>query len=110
MHFRVIFVMDLLNGEVVHARRGERDRYQPIHLFSSIVRSSDPLEILELLRPAEVYVADLNRLTKTGDNRATLRALRDRFPDVRLMLDYRNRFAGLDCRRLDSGNAGKRQS
>jgi phosphoribosylformimino-5-aminoimidazole carboxamide ribotide isomerase len=88
MPFRVIFVLDLLNGEVVHAQRGERDLYKPIHQFSVVVSSSDPVQILEQLRPAEVYVADLNRLMKTGDNRATLTALRERFPDVKIMLEY----------------------
>ena len=88
MDFRLVFVMDLLNGEVVHAQRGERDLYKPIHQFSVVVSSSDPVQILEQLRPAEVYVADLNRLMKTGDNRATLTALRERFLDVKIMLEY----------------------
>lgn len=88
MSFRLVFVMDLHNGEVVHARRGKRDQYRPIHRFSSIVQDSDPIRILEQLRPAEVYLADLNRLMKTGDNRATITALRATFPDVKIMLEY----------------------
>jgi phosphoribosylformimino-5-aminoimidazole carboxamide ribotide isomerase len=88
MSFRLVFVLDLLNGEVVHAIRGKRDQYRPIHRFSTVVLASDPIRILEQLRPVEVYLADLNRLMKTGDNRATLTALRERFPDVKIMLEY----------------------
>jgi phosphoribosylformimino-5-aminoimidazole carboxamide ribotide isomerase len=88
MNFRLIFVMDVLDGVVVHAKRGERDRYKPINLFSSIVSSSDPVHIIEELKPAEVYIADLNRLMNTGDNRAILKELRNRNKDLRIMLDY----------------------
>lgn len=88
MNFRLVFVMDLLNGEVVHAIRGKRDHYQPVHRFSSVVQASDPIRILQQLRPVEVYLADLNRLMKTGENRATITALRARFPDVKIMLEY----------------------
>ncbi|MBA5941745.1 MAG: hypothetical protein H0M93_00165 [Methanophagales archaeon] len=101
MDFRLIFVMDLLDGVVVHAKRGERDQYKPISLSSSIVSSSDPLHIVHELKPAELYIADLNRLTKTGtktgDNRKILADIsnqRDKDRDgnrnseLRIMLDY----------------------
>ncbi len=88
MGFRLIFVMDLLDGVVVHAKRGERDQYKPINLFSSIVSSSDPVHIIDEIKPAEVYIADLNRLMNTGDNRAILKELKNRNKDLRIMLDY----------------------
>ena len=88
MNFRLVFVMDLLNGEVVHAIRGKREQYRPVHRFSSVVQASDPIRILQQLRPAEIYLADLNRLMKTGENRGTITALRARFPDVKIMLEY----------------------
>ena len=88
MNFRLIFVMDLLDGVVVHAKRGERDQYKPIDLFSSIVSSSDPVHIIEELKPAEVYIADLNRLMNSGDNREIVKELRTRNKDLRIMLDY----------------------
>ena len=65
---RCIFVLDLLNGAVVHAVRGERNRYEPIAGFSKIVSSSRPLDILHELRPREVYVADLDQITGQGEN------------------------------------------
>jgi len=63
-----MFVMDIFNGEVVHAVRGERSRYEPVDRISRVVSSSDPLEIIGEVKPEEVYVADLNRLTGSGDN------------------------------------------
>jgi phosphoribosylformimino-5-aminoimidazole carboxamide ribotide isomerase len=89
MNFRLVFVLDLLDGVVVHAKRGERDQYKPINRFSSIVRSSDPVQIVEELKPAEVYLADLNRLMNTGDNRELLKDLKTRTTEeVKIMLDY----------------------
>jgi len=88
MDFRLIFVMDLLDGVVVHAKRGERDKYVPIHRFSSIVTSSDPVRVIEAIKPREVYIADLNRLMNTGNNRPILEDLRARNRDLTIMLDY----------------------
>ncbi len=65
---RCIFVLDILNGAVVHALRGERKRYRPIAEFSRIVSTSEPIALLRTLRPREIYVADLNLLTGQGDN------------------------------------------
>ena len=48
--------------------RGERSRYEPISKFSRIVSSSGPMDVLEEVQPAEVYVADLNLLMGEGDN------------------------------------------
>ena len=84
----MIFVMDLLDGVVVHAKRGEREKYVPIHRFSSIVTSSDPARVIETIKPKEVYIADLNRLMSTGNNRPILKDLRTRNMDLRIMLDY----------------------
>ena len=69
---RCIFVLDIFNGAVVHAVRGERSLYEPIDRYSRIVSSSDPLVVLEEIRPKEVYVADLNLLTGSGDNLAAI--------------------------------------
>ncbi len=69
---RCIFVLDIFNGAVVHAVRGERSLYEPIDRYSRIVSSSDPLGVLEEIRPKEVYVADLNLLTGSGDNLAAI--------------------------------------
>ncbi len=64
--FRIILVLDILKGNTVHAIRGERAKYQPIQ--SKVCSSSNPLEIVSALKPAEVYIADLDRLQHFGDN------------------------------------------
>ena len=69
---RCIFVLDIFNGAVVHAVKGERSRYEAIEKYSKIVSTSDPLEILREIRPKEVYIADLNRLTGSGENLAVI--------------------------------------
>jgi phosphoribosylformimino-5-aminoimidazole carboxamide ribotide isomerase len=65
--FRIVFVMDVLNGSAVHAVRGERAKYKPIK-NSAICDSSAPMDIISLLMPREVYIADLDRLQHLGDN------------------------------------------
>ncbi len=72
---RCIFVLDILNGAVVHAVRGERNLYEPIAGYSKIVSSSGPLDILQQLRPQEVYVADLNQLMGRGENLAIIKEI-----------------------------------
>jgi len=88
MNFRLIFVLDLLDGVVVHAKKGEREKYEPVHLFSSIVGSSDPVRIMEELKPVDVYIADLNRLMGTGSNKRITKEIRDNNRKARLMVDY----------------------
>jgi phosphoribosylformimino-5-aminoimidazole carboxamide ribotide isomerase len=65
---KCIFVLDIFNGAVVHAVRGERSRYEPIERYSRIVTTSEPLGVLGEVRPKEVYIADLNLLTGFGEN------------------------------------------
>ncbi|MHC1636160.1 MAG: HisA/HisF-related TIM barrel protein [Candidatus Methanospirareceae archaeon] len=84
----MILAMDILDGKVVHARRGEREKYEPIHLFSSIVEDSAPLHVLEKLNPREVYIADLDRLLKRGDNKEVIKEMKKRNREVEIMLDY----------------------
>jgi len=66
--FRVIFVLDILDGQVVHAVKGDREKYGPINNFSKVCETSDPVEIVDELVPSEVYIADLNRLVNRGNN------------------------------------------
>ncbi len=88
MNFRLILALDLLDGSVVHAKRGEREKYEPIHLFSSIVRSSDPVHVIDAIKPDEVYIADLNRLMGTGDNKGIMNALRNKTKKTRITVEY----------------------
>ena len=69
---RCVYVLDILNGAVVHARRGERNSYRPITEFSRLVTTSEPLGVMREIRPREVYVADLNLITGKGENLAAI--------------------------------------
>ncbi|MEQ1600403.1 MAG: HisA/HisF-related TIM barrel protein [Methylophilaceae bacterium] len=85
----IIPVIDLLDGQIVHARRGERQHYQPIQ--SSLCQGSDPLTIvqalLELYPFEQLYIADLNAIQKRGHHAATIAAIRQAFPQLKLWLD-----------------------
>ncbi len=65
--FRIIFVLDILNGNAVHAVRGERAKYLPVK-GSVVCGSSAPVDIISTVMPKEVYIADLDYLQHLGDN------------------------------------------
>ncbi len=71
--FRIVFVLDILNGSAVHAVRGERAKYKPVK--SRVCDSSNPLDIISSLKPREVYIADLDRLQHFGDNFELIRKI-----------------------------------
>ncbi|HEY0832647.1 MAG TPA: HisA/HisF-related TIM barrel protein, partial [Azospirillum sp.] len=87
--FQVIPVLDLRGGGVVHARRGERDRYPPLH--SALCAGNDPVAVvrglLGLFAFPLLYVADLDAIEGTGDNGAALARLTAAFPQVGLWVD-----------------------
>ncbi|MEP3482513.1 MAG: HisA/HisF-related TIM barrel protein [Fuerstiella sp.] len=61
---QIIPVIDILDGQVVHGRAGNRESYQRIH--SQLTDSVKPLEVLDAMVQAAAaktaYVADLNGL------------------------------------------------
>ena len=65
--FRIIFVLDLLDGKAVHAIKGERSKYRPVQ-GSEVCDSAEPLDIVLTVKPIEVYIADLDRLQRQGNN------------------------------------------
>lgn len=74
--FRVVFVLDIFNGVVLHAAGGQRKNYKPVHAMSRLCNNSNPVDIVKQLKPSETYVADLNQLQKTGtDNYRIIREL-----------------------------------
>ena len=61
---KVIPVIDILNGIVVHAVRGKRQEYQPLQ--SSLCNSVEPLEVAKAFKAfgfGELYIADLDAIT-----------------------------------------------
>lgn len=85
----VIPVIDLKNGLVVRAHKGERDQYRPI--ATPLSPTPAPVDVargLLAIHPfATLYVADLDAIERQGDNRAALQALRAAFPRLDLWVD-----------------------
>jgi phosphoribosylformimino-5-aminoimidazole carboxamide ribotide isomerase len=92
--FEIIPVIDLLDGQVVHARRGDRQHYQPIQ--SSLCAGSEPLTIvqalLELYSFDQLYIADLNAIQKRSNHLQTIADIQARYPHLQIWLD-----AGISC-------------
>jgi phosphoribosylformimino-5-aminoimidazole carboxamide ribotide isomerase len=90
---QIIPVIDLLNGVVVHAKRGQRAAYQPIQ--SQLTASSAPLDIVAALLAlypfTQLYIADLNAIQKLGGdystNFAIIEAIAQRYPALELWID-----------------------
>jgi phosphoribosylformimino-5-aminoimidazole carboxamide ribotide isomerase len=90
---QIIPVIDLLDGVVVHAQRGDRAHYQPIQ--SQLTASSQPVEIVSALLAlypfTELYIADLNAIQKltgaTDTNYEAIKKIQSHFPQLTLWLD-----------------------
>ena len=74
---RIVPVLDLKGGIVVHARRGQRDEYAPLR--SPLVDGCEPVAVARALcavcRTSTLYVADLDALAGEPADVATLSAL-----------------------------------
>jgi phosphoribosylformimino-5-aminoimidazole carboxamide ribotide isomerase len=86
--FRVVFVMDIFNRSVVLAKGGIREKYFPVSDSSVICSNSDPLDIIEFLRPQEVYIADLNVLQSKGPLETNAEIIREVSLRANTMLDF----------------------
>lgn len=86
---KLIPVIDLMRGQVVRARRGERSSYRPIE--SQLCASSDPITVARVLRDhcgaQQLYIADLDALTGGEPQVALLRALQAALPQTELWVD-----------------------
>jgi phosphoribosylformimino-5-aminoimidazole carboxamide ribotide isomerase len=75
---KIVPVLDLKGGIVVHARRGQRADYAP--LCSPLVDGCEPVAVAQVLcavcRRKNLYVADLDAITRRNEtDEATLKAL-----------------------------------
>ncbi len=64
----IIFAMDIRSGVVVKGYKGERETYEPIERHSKICTTSDPLNVVDMIKPKRTYVADLDRIQGWGNN------------------------------------------
>jgi HisA/HisF family protein len=98
---RLVAVVDLLKSRAVHARRGDRARYEP--LDSTLCEGSDPVRIARALLDVgcfeALYIADLDAILKRGDNLASLRAIAQAQPATPLWIDAGVRSMS-ECERL----------
>jgi phosphoribosylformimino-5-aminoimidazole carboxamide ribotide isomerase len=88
---KIIPVIDVLEGRVVHAVRGRRKEYQP--LKSNLCASTDPVDVAAALKAlgfGELYVADLDAITRGQANFSIFKNIADK-TGLELMVD-----AGID--------------
>jgi phosphoribosylformimino-5-aminoimidazole carboxamide ribotide isomerase len=88
---KIIPVIDVLGGRVVHAVRGRREEYQP--LKSILCASTDPVDVAATLKAlgfGELYVADLDAITRGQANFSIFKNIADK-TGLELMID-----AGID--------------
>jgi phosphoribosylformimino-5-aminoimidazole carboxamide ribotide isomerase len=88
--FTPVPVIDLMAGQVVHARAGNRDHYRPL-AGSHIAADPEPATVvagLLALHPfRRLYIADLDAILKRGHHLETVADLHERFPQVELWVD-----------------------
>lgn len=83
-------MIDLLNGKVVHAKRGDRAQYQPLQ--SPLIDSCDPLTVATALLSSypcrDLYIADLNAIQKlSGHHLEVILQIARQHPNVSLWVD-----------------------
>ena len=85
----IIPVIDLSQGQVIHAVKGQRDYYRPIQ--SHLCHSSEAVKIISAylgLYPFNlIYVADLDAINGMGDNSEIIKRIQDVHPQLNIWLD-----------------------
>ncbi len=86
---KVIPVLDLKNGLVVHAKQGQRAQYQPMR--SALSASADVFKVIEAflgLYPFDTfYMADLDAIMGAGTQERLIARVQTAFPTVIFWLD-----------------------
>lgn len=85
----IIPVIDIKQGQVVHAIKGQREQYQPIQ--SKLCNGSNPNNIvaafLELYPFSVIYIADLDAIAGQGNNNEIINTIHNDYPQLTLWLD-----------------------
>ncbi len=71
----IFFAMDVRGGIVVKGYKGERERYEPIERHSKMCTTSDPLNVIDTIKPRRTYIADLDRILGWGSNSLIIKRL-----------------------------------
>lgn len=86
---QIIPVIDLMQGQVVHAKFGLRSQYQPIQ--SSLCNGGSPLAIvaalLKLYPFQTLYIADLDAILAVGDHTELIELISKTYPQLTMWLD-----------------------
>ena len=86
---KIIPVIDLKDGLVVHAHLGMRDQYQPIH--TKLCQSADLFQVIAaFLTLADFdcfYIADLNAITGLGHHETLIAELLKTYPQKTFWID-----------------------
>lgn len=97
---RLIPVIDLKEGVVVHAQRGQRACYQPIN--SPLCPSANVYDVIDAFLQLHdftiIYIADLNAVIQQGDNQALIAAVLRHYPLITFWLDsgYQSPYLAFD--------------
>lgn len=84
---KIIPVIDILNGIVVHAVKGKRREYKPLQ--SNLIKSTDPQKVAEALDRLgfkELYIADLDAIIDCNSNFGHLKQIAEK-SSLTLMVD-----------------------
>lgn len=86
---KIIPVIDLKDGVVVHARQGNREHYQPIN--TDLCRSADIYQVIQAFLGIydfdTIYIADLNAITCQGNHDHLISEVLTRFPKITFWID-----------------------
>ncbi len=85
----LIPVLDLKDGHVVHAKKGQRAHYHAID--SALGTGSDPQDFTQIFvenfAVDFLYIADLNAISGSGNNFDTINSLLRQYPGLTIYLD-----------------------
>ena len=88
MKFNIIPVIDILNSVCVHAKKGQRDKYNP--LKTKLINTINPYEFIQELKLtygfSSFYVADLDAILKKTPNYELLSKITS-IPNINIMVD-----------------------
>lgn len=90
---QIIPVLDLLNGVVVHAKKGQRAHYLPISsALTTSTQATDIVKAFLALYPFnKLYIADLNAIQKTNTEQPhhfeVIKTIQNNFPSLEIWLD-----------------------